>query len=420
MMTSYHFLFLSLVQHFYKWPTRMVFETELYDILGVSTNSNHKQIKQAYIAKMREANSNKIENNSDQIQKLNKAYEILKDPKKRRNYDKYGMRGTLRNTTRGKDIFDIFDVFHNFQFDSFDDFNYLYGSQKKLKADDIIYNLNMTLEDLFVGKEIKLKINRTRICNECKGTGLKNGFQRIRCKNCQGKGNIVKVHRNGPMITQQITTCGACNGTGFLVDEKDSCKKCGGDKVIKETKQIVVNIKPGTENNQKIVFKGESDEFPDAEAGDFIVCIKEQKHNVFTRKYANLLVDKDISLASVLTFEAFTITHLDGRILVVKPNKQNNILENSIMCIKSEGMPYYDNILKKGDLFIRFHIIFPIYQDLTPELKEELNNIHKQYKTDEQDLTQVDDVFTLKDASESEFDDTTSESDQDSYAFYYW
>lgn len=389
----------------------MFIETELYDILGIPTNSTQKQIKQAYIAKMRESNSKGFGADSDQVQKLNKAYEILKNPQKRRNYDRYGMRGGMRSAPQSADIF---DVFRNFHFNVFDDLSYFYGTHRKTKTDDIVYNVNMSLEDLYVGKEVKLKIKRTRICSECNGTGLKNGFKRVRCRNCQGKGNVVKVQRNSSMITQQIITCRTCNGTGLLMDEKDSCNRCHGDKVIKETKDIVVNIKPGTEDNQKFVFKGESDEFPDAEAGDLIVCVKEQRHDVFTRKYANLLMEKEISLASALMFQPFKITHLDGRILIVKPDIQNNILENSIQCIKSEGMPFSDNILKKGDLFIRFHIIFPIYQELTPELKVELNTIQEEYKTDDQYINQqIDDVFILNDVSDDEFEETTSEESDD-------
>jgi DnaJ-class molecular chaperone len=38
------------------------------------------------------------------------------------------------------------------------------------------------------------------------------------------------------------------------------CKKCKGDKVVKDKKRVEFQIEPGTENGERIALKGEGDE----------------------------------------------------------------------------------------------------------------------------------------------------------------
>jgi DnaJ family protein A protein 2 len=47
-------------------------------------------------------------------------------------------------------------------------------------------------------------------------------------------------------------------------------------------------------------------------AGDLYVRIKIKKHSIFTRKGADLFIEKKITLLEGLTGFNFSITHLDG------------------------------------------------------------------------------------------------------------
>lgn len=54
--------------------------------------------------------------------------------------------------------------------------------------------------------------------------------------------------------------CPECNGEGVKLRDKEKCKKCKGQKVVKEKKRIEFMIDPGTEDGERIALRGEGDE----------------------------------------------------------------------------------------------------------------------------------------------------------------
>ncbi|XP_016388815.1 dnaJ homolog subfamily B member 6-like [Sinocyclocheilus rhinocerous] len=70
---------------------------DYYEILGVTQNASHDDIKKAYRKKALKWHPDKNPNNKEQADKMFKeiseAYEVLSDENKRRQYDKYGKEG---------------------------------------------------------------------------------------------------------------------------------------------------------------------------------------------------------------------------------------------------------------------------------------------------------------------------------------
>jgi DnaJ family protein A protein 2 len=77
------------------------------------------------------------------------------------------------------------------------------------------------------------------------------------------------------MVGKMRVTCPDCNGEGSRLRDKEKsvpaiiafsiqlmvrCKKCKGDKVVKDKKRVEFQIEPGTENGERIALKGEGDE----------------------------------------------------------------------------------------------------------------------------------------------------------------
>ena len=44
------------------------------------------------------------------------------------------------------------------------------------------------------------------------------------------------------------------------------------------------------------MFHGEADEYPDVEAGDVVIMVKEEAHETFKRRGADLMIEKEITL----------------------------------------------------------------------------------------------------------------------------
>lgn len=171
----------------------------------------------------------------------------------------------------------------------------------------------------------------------------------------------VSLRQIGQGMVQQIqSACPACKGQGTKIDERDKCKSCKGSKVVKNRKELVVNIEKGMQNGQKIKFTGDADEMPGTYPGDVVIVLQLKEHETFKRKGADLLTEMELTLSEALCGFTKTITHLDGRVLKIVSNPGKVVRHGEYKSIPDEGMPQHGNIFNKGGLFVHFTIKFPV------------------------------------------------------------
>lgn len=94
---------------------------------------------------------------------INKAYEILNNPEKRRIYDTQGVEG-LEGNGRGHDPWG-----------------------RRNKGPDAHSDISVSLEDLYNGAHRSLSMKKNVICDSCRGTGAKDGKTKT-CPHCGGHG----------------------------------------------------------------------------------------------------------------------------------------------------------------------------------------------------------------------------------------
>ena len=157
--------------------------------------------------------------------------------------------------------------------------------------------------------------------------------------------------------------CEDCGGKGESIDPAKMCKPCNGKKIKKETKTLTVEVDKGAPNGEKYTKHGEGDEIPEAEAGDVIILLEEQKHKTFKRKGADLFMEKEITLLEALTGLDFVLTHLDGRKIRIKNTPGEVIKPDSLFTVENLGMPFHKRVYQHGNLVIQFKIKFPTSVD---------------------------------------------------------
>jgi len=315
-------------------------DTELYDVLGVPKDVDAKTLKKAY-RKLALKHHPDRGGDADTFKKMSVAYEVLSDPEKREKYDKYGKEG-LEGGGGGGGGDDLFSMFFG------GGGRRGGGSSGPAKGKTVQHQISVSLADMYKGKLMKISVNRQRIKVP---DGMSKSDAMSKCTQCNGRGAVVRVVRMGPMIQQMQSQCDACNGTGTTTAR--------GVKSVKEKKILELHIEKGSKTGTKIKFDGESDEHPGKLPGDIVFVLKEKEHPEFKRRNADLLLQKEITLVEALTGLTFTLTHLDGREIVIKTTPGKVIKPNEVMVIDGEGMPYLGNPFTKGKLFIVFSIKFP-------------------------------------------------------------
>lgn len=343
--------------------------TKLYETLEVEKDATPKEIKKAYFRLSKQHHPDKG-GDEHQFKEINAACEILSDPEKRKAYDQYGLEGVDDEgvqAARGEDLFSMF-------------FGGGRSSSRRSgprKGPSVNHPIQVSLEDLYNGKTVKLAVNRKVIVGDVH-----------ECEKCQGQGAVMEVRQLGPgMITQMQRTCSSCNGQGNTAETKN------------ERKVLEVLVEKGMKHNQKIQFKNMADEVPGMEAGDVNFIIQEKDHDLFKRKGADLLVTKEISLNQALCGFTWKITHLDGRQIVIK-TRPGQIIECEtedeetgrtlpyITMVQSEGMPSHGNPFVKGNLYVAFHVKFPkkLEPDQIKQLKEILPDADIEAEYDPHDV----------------------------------
>jgi len=377
-------------------------DTKYYDLLGVVPDASETDIKKAYKKMAIKFHPDKNPDNPEAAEKfkeISTAYEVLSDSNKREIYNRFGEEGLKGEMGGGASPFDIFDQLFGMG-GGMGGFPFGGGFRRQgpRKGEDVIHALKVSLEELYNGKTSKLAVNKKIICPKCDGKGVKKSGAAKKCDNCKGTGMKTIVRQIGPgMIEQRQTVCPSCKGEGEVVKDKDRCAECNGDKVIKERKILEVNVDKGMQNNQKIVFTGEADEMPGTLPGDVIFVVQEKEHELFKRQGDDLYMEKTLKLVEALCGFQFTITHLDGRKLLVKSEPNDIIKPGDVKAILEEGMPIYKRPMDKGVLYIKFNIEFPQPSQLLPQHKAQLEQILPPRTPVEYDVSEVEEV-KLKEA----------------------
>ncbi len=353
----------------------MVKDTKLYDILEIKPDATEQEIKKAYhvLSKKWHPDRHPPETKEEatrKFQEITGANTILSDPEKKQKYDEFGMDGeNIPNGFNPADIFgNLFSGgmpgmpgmpgFGGFGFPGFGGGN----NRRQQNHEDCVVEKQVTLEELFEEKKININYTQKQYCHKCNGTGSKDGKSN-ECKSCHGKGQTVKMIRQGPMIQQFVAACEDCGGIGEKPSKNNLCEECHGNKFLIKDKVFELLLSKKMQNNNKVVIENHGNYYKNGKS-NLVVIIRELPHETFKRSGKDLHTEIRLRLFQSLYGFTKMIKHLDGRNLVIKQDKMLSNMETTFL-IKNEGMG--------GDLYVHVKTYMPKLE----RLDEQENNILK-------------------------------------------
>lgn len=226
--------------------------TDYYAVLGVERGASGEEIKRAFRIVARESHPDANPGDpaaAERFRLAAEAYEVLRDPERRRRYD------------RG-DTIDLGDLFGS-GFGGLDDIlrsvfgdagPFGGGGGGRARGRDILVQAQVTLAEAAFGTETHVEFRAGRECSVCQGDGSAPGSSRITCTTCGGAGQVRVARRSflGTMMT--VSACPDCDGIGTRVDEP--CPQCLGAGVEAVDQTVTVEIPPGVSTGTRLRMTG--------------------------------------------------------------------------------------------------------------------------------------------------------------------
>lgn len=358
---------------------------DCYELLGIEKNASEIEIKKAYrcLAMKYHPDRNPGDQEAEiKFKEITEAYEILKDGQKRAAYDRYGHAAFANGGGAG-----FGGGFGGFNFDFgnaaggfgsiFEDIfsEFMGGAAGRGRSQytgqrgaDVRYDLEITLEEAYVGMKKEIEIQTAVRCDECSGTGAAEGSKPETCEMCRGTGRVRR--QSGFFIEERV--CPTCHGTGTVI--KDPCRKCRGIGKVSQKKVLEVNIPAGidTENRMRLSGQGEAGTHGGPN-GDLYIFIHVKPHPIFRREGSDLYCTVPVSMTTAALGGSLEIPCLDGS--TEKVTIDAGTQSGQEIRLRKKGMTVLQS-KNIGDLFVQYKVETPTR--LTAKQKELLKQFDEE------------------------------------------
>jgi molecular chaperone DnaJ len=332
---------------------------DYYEALGLARGASPDDIKKAYrsLAMKFHPDRNQGDKTAEhKFKEISEAYEVLKDDQKRAAYDRFGHAAFENGAGAGRgfggfeftaggfaDIFD--EMFGEF-------INPGRGNKARGRGADLRYNMTITLQEAFAGKQTTIRVPGSASCDACNGTGGEKGTQPVTCPTCRGAG---RVRASQGFFTVE-RTCHACGGAGKIIEKP--CKGCNGAGRVRKEKNLQVNIPAGVEDGNRIRLAGEGEVgMRGGPPGDLYIFLSLAAHPLFKREGHHLYCAVPLPVTTAALGGTIEVPGIDGaRVKITVPagaqtGQQFRLRGRGMSVLRSES---------RGDLYVELQVETPV------------------------------------------------------------
>jgi molecular chaperone DnaJ len=372
-------------------------QKDFYDVLGVSRTSTPDEVRKAYLKLAHKYHPDKTGGDKaaeEKLKEINEAYDTLKNPDKRRNYDQFGGAGSPFGS--GGPFGGGYEGAGGFGAGGFgadaenpfgDLFDALFGrggaggGRAVLRpGNDLEYRLRVTLKEAAHGVKKTIKFNRMESCPECSGSGAAAGTQPTRCPTC-GVGGQVRRQQGFFSVTQN---CPRCSGKGFIVEKP--CARCGGGGQVKVSRELAVDLPGGVDTGSRLRITGEGEpgQGQGAPRGDLYIFVEVESHPIFEREGNDIVCEVPISFPEAALGTTIRVPTLKGEAdLKVPAGTQSG----AVLRLRGMGIPDL-RTGRLGDQLVHIQVEIParlskeqkeLVRQLQESMDEQSHPLHKRF-----------------------------------------
>ncbi|HKT17224.1 MAG TPA: molecular chaperone DnaJ [Stellaceae bacterium] len=345
---------------------------DFYELLGVTRESSADDIKKAFrkLAMQYHPDRNPGDKQAEQrFKAINEAYDVLKDEQKRAAYDRFGHAAFENGGRGGAGDFGFGGGFADIFEEMFGSMMGGRGGQSGAnRGNDLRYNLEITLEEAFRGRETQVRVPTLVGCEACHGSGAEAGSRPSNCPTCRGSG---RVRTQQGFFTME-RTCPTCHGAGKVID--NPCRACGGQGRVRKEKTLNVTIPPGVEDGTRIRLAGEGEAgVRGGGNGDLYIFLGVRAHPLFQRDGAHIHCRVPIAMPVAALGGAIEVPTIDGsRAKVTIPAGTQS---GHQFRLRGKGMSVLRSAAR-GDMFVQVSVETPVH--LTKRQQELLREFEKE------------------------------------------
>ncbi len=338
-----------------------------YDVLGVKKSASQADIKKAFRAAAKKHHPDKG-GDAEEFKKINDAYEVLGDEKKRGQYDRFGSTGSpgaggfsggfnggfdTSNFDFGGGMEDVFSSFFGGGASS-------RGRQTNTRGSDLEVEVILDFDDAMKGVTKKFSSTQFISCTACEGQG---GSGQKTCSTCSGRGRVSQQTRTPFGVIQQQGVCSDCEGTGKTFDSK--CSECGGEGRVRKSKKITIKVPEGVQTGETLRVRGEGEAGRrGGVSGDLFVHIQVRSSRKFERHGMDIVSELKLSPWEALLGGKFKVDTFWGKVEfeVLECTKDRTLMKIRGKGVKRGG--------RQGDHLVR--IVYDMPKKLSKKEKEVL------------------------------------------------
>jgi len=335
-------------------------EIDYYELLEVSRDADGAALKSSYRKLAMKFHPDRNPGDSEaeaKFKTIGEAYECLKDPQKRAAYDRFGHAafqqgmGGGGGSHPGADFGDIGDIFETIFGQAFGGGAGGGGRQQQRRGADLRYDMEITLDEAFHGKETEIEIEVSASCDTCDGSGATPGTSERECNLCHGHGKVRA--KQGFFVVER--PCPTCHGRGAVIE--DPCGDCRGEGRVDKAQALSVDIPAGVDTGTRIRLSGKGEAGPrGAPAGDLYIFVHVRQHSVFQREGTTLATRVPVSFTTASLGGCVNIPDLDGETNAV--DIPAGIQSGKQLRVRGAGMPVLQG-RGRGDLVVEIAVETP-------------------------------------------------------------